>query len=234
MGWYYKNGAMRRTCSSKSSFKGYGSCGTCEISNHNINDEYQKCLQSIVDTNLSSTVVNGININPGDKFTYEAEFSIFQRFLSEFGFNECFKPKRISIYRNGIYDHDIIPTRIAGVIGYYRLGLLDEADDYCKKLNKAAGNVVDTHRYDIKCCGPNYYTIKFHPNFGWANEYTYKYDSLIDCLKHIVVNSYTYSATEIGYELKYYNPHGCIINSVNIQNTIELNRYIQNNIQLPF
>lgn len=233
MGWYYKNGAMRRTCSSKSSFKSYGSCSVYGISCHNINDEYQKCIQSTDDTNLSSVTVNGIIVNPGDKFTYEVEFSIFQRFLSEFGWSDCFKPKNIYIYRNGVYDHAIAPTRIANVISYYRHGLCYEADDYCKNLNKAACNAVDTHRYDIKRCG-NYYTIKFHPCGGWANEHEYEYDTLTDCLKHIVVNSNTYNDTELGYELKYLNSCGCIRNSVHIKNKAELKQYIQNNIQLLF
>ena len=233
MGWYYKNGAWRRTCSSKSSFKGYGSCGVCEISNHNIDDEYQKCLQSDEDKFVSPVTVNGININQGDNFTYTVEFSIFQRFLSEFGGSDCFTPKKISIYRNGVYDHDIIPTQIANVIRYYRHGVCYEADDYCKNLNKAAGNAVDTHRYDITRRG-NYYTIKFHPNWGWGCEIEYEYHTMADCLKHIVLNSNAYSDTELGYELKYLNLNGNIINSVTIKNKAELKQYIQNNIRLPY
>ena len=233
MGWYYKNGAMRRTCSSKSSFKGYGSGGVCKInlSKHNIDDEYQKCLQSTPDI-LSPFMVNKININQGDNFTYTVEFSIFQRFLSEFGCRE-FTPKKILIYRNGVYDHDIIPTKIASVILYYRHGICYEADDYCKNLNKAAGNAVDTHGYDIKRRG-NYYTIKFNPTGGWVNEAEYEYNTLTDCLKHIVVNSTAYSDTELGYELKYLNLTGGIINSVIIKNKAELKLYIQNNTQLPY
>jgi hypothetical protein len=234
MGWYSKGGTRQRTSSSKSSFKSGGSRIVSRIvSHHNIDEEYQKCLQSAPDTNLAAVTINGIIVNPGDNFTYKVEFSIFQRFLSEFGCSDCFKPKNIYIYRNGVYDHDIIPTRIANVIGYYRHGVCYEAKDYCKNLNKVAGNAVDTHRYDIRRRG-NYYAIKFHPCGGWANEGEYEYDTLTDCLKHIVVNSTAYNDTELSYELSYLNSCGCIINSVTIENKAELKRYIQNNIRLPY
>jgi hypothetical protein len=227
MGWYSKGGTRQRTSSSKSSFKSGGSRIVSRIvSHHNIDDEYQKCLQSAPNTNLAAVTINGIIVNPGDNFTYTAEFSFFQRL---FACDMYFTPKKISIYRNGIYDHDIIPTQIVNVAVYYRGGYIEEAYEYCKNLNKAAGHAIDIHSYDIKRCG-NYYTIKAYQS--WGNEY--KYDTLTDCLKHIVVNSNAYSDTELSYVLRYLNSCGCIINSVTIENKAELKQYIQGNIRLPY
>ena len=235
MTWYRKNNVWLRTSSSNPSFNSHGSHDTPIIFHHNIDDEYQKCLQSNTDTTLSSVMVNGIRVNPGDNFTYNARFSRRQRILAEHDSEGgvCFKPKQISIYRNHVYDHDITPTQDADVIMYYRWGLLPEADNYCKKLDMAAGNIGDIHHYDIRRYG-NFYTIKFHPCCGWGNEHEYKYTNIIECLKHIVVNSNTYNDTELGFELNYLDSYGCIINSVNIRNKAELKQYIQNNVQLPF
>lgn len=224
MGWYRRDGRLYRTSSSKPTFK--STHFVYQISPKRIDDEYQKCLQSAGNTFVSPAIVDGIKVNQGDDFTYTAEFSFFQRL---FACDMYFTPKKISIYRNGVYDHDIVPTQIANVAVYYRGGYIKEAYNYCKKLNKAAGHAVDTHSYDIKRCG-TYYIVKV--NYVWADEY--KYESLTDCLKHIVVNSNAYSDTELGYELRYLNSSDCVINSVTIKNKAELKRYIQGDIRLPY
>ena len=201
---------------------------------HNIDIVYQKYLDenNVADINLSATDTKGICVSNGDVFTSEIEISFWDKLFAYLNcdpdWNYYAKPKRISIYRNDIYDHDIIPTQTCDVIGCCRHGMCYEADDYCKNLNKAAGNAVDTHRYDITRRG-NYYTIKFHPNWGWGCEIEYEYHTMADCLKHIVLNSATYNDTEIGFKLELYNANGHQENTINIKNKAELKQMIQNN-----
>lgn len=200
----------------------------------NIDIVYQKHLDenNITDINLFTVNTNGIYVSNGDVFTSEIEFSFWDKLFAHLNCdpdcNYYAKPKRISIYRNGIYDHDIIPTQTCDVICCCRHDICYEADDYCKNLNKAAGNAVQLHRYIIYRKG-SHFTIQFRPRWGWGCEIEYEYHTMTDCLKHIVLNSATYNDTELGFKLELYNANGYQENTINIRNKAELKRMIQNN-----
>lgn len=202
---------------------------------HNIDEEYQKHLDEtgIEDINLSTIYTKGINVSSGDIFTSEIEFSfwdkLFAHLNSDPDCNYYAKPKRISIYRNGVYDHDIVPTCACDVIGCCRNGDMwcSDAGNHCKMLNNAAGNAVQLHRYIIYRRG-SHFTVQFRPEWGWGSEIEYEYRTMIDCLKHIVLNSTTYNDTELGFRLEIYNANGHQENTINIRNKDKLKHMIQN------
>ena len=150
---------------------------------------------------------------------------VYQKHLDE---NNITDINLFTVNTNGIYDHDIIPTQTCDVICCCRHDICYEADDYCKNLNKAAGNAVQLHRYIIYRKG-SHFTIQFRPRWGWGCEIEYEYHTMTDCLKHIVLNSATYNDTELGFKLELYNANGYQENTINIRNKAELKRMIQNN-----
>jgi hypothetical protein len=203
---------------------------------HNIDIVYQKHLDenNVADINLTAIDTKGICVSNGDVFTSEIEFSFWDKLFAHLnGDPDCnyyAKPKRISIYRNGIYDHDIIPTQTCDVIGCCRHGdiwCLD-AQTHCNTLNNAAGNVVQLHRYIIYRKG-SHFTVRFQPDWGWGCESEYEYHTIANCLKHIVLNSATYNDTELGFKIELYNANGHHENTINIRNKAELKQMIQNN-----
>jgi hypothetical protein len=201
---------------------------------HNIDIVYQKHLDenNVADINLTAIDTKGICVSNGDVFTSEIEFSFWDKLFAHLnGDPDCnyyAKPKRISIYRNGIYDHDIIPTQTCDVIGCCRHGDCLEAQTHCNILNKAAGNAVQLHRYIIYRKG-SHFTVRFQPDWGWGCESEYEYHTIANCLKHIVLNSATYNDTELGFKIELYNANGHHENTINIRNKAELKQMIQNN-----
>jgi hypothetical protein len=203
---------------------------------HNIDIVYQKHLDenNVADINLTAIDTKGICVSNGDVFTSEIEFSFWDKLFAHLnGDPDCnyyAKPKRISIYRNGIYDHDIIPRQTCDVIGCCRHGdiwCLD-AQTHCNTLNNAAGNAVQLHRYIIYRKG-SHFTVRFRPDWGWGCESEYEYHTIANCLKHIVLNSATYNDTELGFKIELYNANGHHENTINIRNKAELKQMIQNN-----
>ena len=195
----------------------------------NIDVEYQKCLNSNNndDINISSNITNNSGVNTGDKFTYTVEFSNWDKMLARlYCYEYVCKPKHISIFKNGKYDHNIVPTQCCDVIRYDSQGICPEAENYCKNLNKSAGSATDTHEYVIKRAG-HQCSVRFYPEFGWGNEIEYKYDTIIDCLKHIVVNSSTYNDNEIAFRIAFYNANCNKEREIFIQNKAHLKQIIE-------
>lgn len=173
------------------------------------------------DNKILVTDINYIRVNPDDKFTYSTHYSFLQYLLNFFD-DDLIRsevPTRIKIYRNGVYDHDIVPTKCTNNTLF-----IHENGPYawCQKLNKKAGHPIVIQRYSIDNEGKNY-SVRYWPDWGSAYESYHFYDTKVECFKHILNHTTTYDDTEIGFIIEDYDK---IFEKFTIKNRKELKQRI--------
>lgn len=168
--------------------------------------------------------INNVNVNPDDKFTYSVQYTFLQ-YLRNFFDDELVRseiPDRIKIYKNGVYDHDIIPTEKCTDNPL----TCDTTEPYiwCQKLNKRAGHPIVIQCYSIRNTGTRY-EVRFWPDWGSAYEKDYFYASKIECFTHILNKTITYDDTDVGFII---NDYDKIYETIKIKNRKELKQFISN------